>query len=202
MSESATSAQAAESTQPPAGTAEVPATEAADVQSTQPEMNPDELKRLVAELRKENAGHRTRLKKFEADASAAEAAKLSDLERAIKERDAVASELNEAKAQLSRMRVESAVSAAATKAGFVNPADAFGFIDTGRIETADDGTPRNIDALVTEIAKSRPYLLGNQQARPAGSFDTGNGSRPSGSREQQLASLHGKELLAAIRSRS
>jgi len=55
--------------------------------STEPQAgeSPEDYKRMIAELRKENASHRTKLKSFEEAQAAAELAKLGDLEKAQKQ---------------------------------------------------------------------------------------------------------------------
>lgn len=66
------------------------------------------------------------------------------------------------------------VTRAATRLGFVDPTDAIGLLDRASIDHDPDGTPTNVDRLLADLAKTKPYLLARSTPAPAG-FDTGTG---------------------------
>ena len=109
--------------------------------------------KIIADLRKENAQHRTKLKAFEDQQAAADLAKLGDLEKANKQ-------LEQAQAQLKTLQekyVDAQVRLAASEK----------FADTelaamavkGKLEYGDDGLPTNLDKALDELAKNKPLLL-------------------------------------------
>ena len=120
----------------------------------------DDYERMIAELRKENASHRTRLKKFEEDANKATEAQLSKeqlLEKQLSELKAQHEEYTQA--QLERT-INHEVSMEAAKLG-VNPKHLekiARFIDWEDVEV-EDGSPTNIHALVEQLVKDMPELL-------------------------------------------
>jgi hypothetical protein len=67
--------------------------------------------------------------------------------------------------------LHSSVERAAAKIGFVDVSDAYGLLDRTAITFEDDGSPKNIDKLLTDLAKAKPYLVG--RGRPLGSADAG-----------------------------
>jgi hypothetical protein len=69
--------------------------------------------------------------------------------------------------------LRSAVTTEAGKLGFIDPTDAIGLIDRSAVEFAKDGTPQNVDILLTALAKAKPHLIG--RGRPFGSADAGVG---------------------------
>lgn len=87
-----------------------------------------------------------------------EAANKSELEKANERIAAAEKKATEAEARAKRAAVESAVSAAAAKAGFIDPDDARRFIEADSIEF-DGDEPRNLDKLLGALAKSKPHLV-------------------------------------------
>jgi hypothetical protein len=100
-------------------------------------------------------------------------ASLSENER----RDKRLADLERAETDWQRERqdlvLRSSVERQAVKLGFADPTDALGLLDRTSIEYEPDGSPRNVEQLLTALAKGKPYLLA--QRRSAGSFDTGTG---------------------------
>src|SRR5947209_2989494 len=87
-------------TTPQAGNAGEPPPQAGNTPPTEPQAGsgktPDDYERMIAELRKENASHRTKLKKFEDDDALRTQAQMSELEKAQKQ----ATDLQEQQDQL------------------------------------------------------------------------------------------------------
>jgi hypothetical protein len=166
---------------PPAGNGQAPASGAqqgtgagTDAGGTATESDADKAARLErenAELRRENAGHRTKLTAAERAAAQAAQAGMTELERAqadAAEQKRLNTELTE---RLQNQAVQAATVAAATKLNFRNPELAYRLLDRSAIEFNDKGEARNVEHLLREIATADPYLL-----KPAGA-DFGGGNR-------------------------
>lgn len=111
--------------------------------------------------------------KRRADAAEAELqkhrdAQLSELEKANKRAEAAEKARSDAESSLRERTVQSAVVSAAAAANFVNPDLAARLIATSDVELDTDGSPKNAEKLVADLAKQYPYLV-----RSAGSFDQG-----------------------------
>lgn len=172
----ATGSQADTGAQPQVGASQA---QAADGQSSQAD-GPDNasstvdvaaVQRELAEARREAAKHRTDLQKLRDAAKAAEDAKLPEQERMQRR----VSELETAAAEHERERVEWRVQAAVTRSalqlGFQDPVDAFALLDRSAIETDENGAPKNVEKLLNDLIRSKPYLGG--AGRPSGSADGG-----------------------------
>ena len=84
---------------------------------TQAVKSPEDYERMIAELRKENAGARTKLKAFEDAQAAADLAKLGDLEKATKRADNAEKQIQQYKTEL----VNAQVRLAAKDKGIIDP---------------------------------------------------------------------------------
>jgi hypothetical protein len=148
--------------QAPAGNATQPGqapqanTEGKESQST---MSAADYERMIADLRKENASHRTKLKSFEEAQAAAEAAKLSDLEKAQKALADLQTKHAELEKSAKDRSTKAEIRAAAAQHG-IKPELATRLIDTGAIEFGDDGEPKNIGKLLEQLVKDYPELKG------------------------------------------
>lgn len=118
----------------------------------------EDYERMVSELRKENAQHRTELKKFQDAQAAADLAKLGDLERANKQLETVTKQAETFKARIADM----AVQLAAGKLGIRDPEVAATLIRE-KLEIGDDGAPTNADELLKDLLKAKPYLKAEEQ---------------------------------------
>lgn len=154
------------------------------------EIDVEAMRKELAEARREAAKYRTSLRKFEQDQQAKAAenmtaedrhqAQLADLQRQLA-----------AAEQTARDRlVRSAVIAAAAKAGFNDPDDAFHLVDSTAFEIADDGTVSGIDAAIQAIAKSKPYLV---RAKTASSAAAPAGGPQKASEDQLRRELFGNQ---------
>lgn len=171
--------QAATTAQPQEGASQA---QAADAQSSQADGADNEsstdvaaLTRELAEARREAAKHRTEAQKLRTAAQVAEDAKLPEQERQTKR----LAELEKAEADHARERadwqVQQAVTRSAVRLGFQDPIDAFALIDKDAIELDEHGAPRNVDKLMTDLLRAKPYLGAN---RATGSADGGNRGEP------------------------
>jgi hypothetical protein len=168
-------AQAAPNAQPQEGASQTPAVNG---QSSQ-EDGPDNasgtadaaLQRELAEARKEAAKYRTEAQKLRDQAKAADEAKLPELER-LQRRNAELEQANtDHERERSEWRTQAAVTKAALKLGYQDPVDAFALLDRGGLEYDESGAPKNVDKLLTDLLKAKPYLGG--AGRPSGSADGG-----------------------------
>jgi len=160
-SESTTQAQAA------AGTTDQP-TSTVDVAV---------LQRELAEARREAAKHRTDLWKVTD-------AQLSESERLQRRVTELEQERQEAQARDRDRAIRLSALEAAARLGFRDPDLAVRLIDPSAVEVRDDGTPRNVERLLSEVLARSPYL-----ARPGASADFGGGNRGAGPAGTDMNSL-------------
>lgn len=102
-----------------------------------------------------------------------EAANKTELEKATEAITAANTRAERAEAALKNERLTSAVTAAAQKAGFIDPTDAAALVDQSAIEF-DGDAPKNLDKLLGTLAKSKPHLVKEGAPEPTnGSGDGG-----------------------------
>jgi len=108
--------------------------------------------------------------------------KLRELEdsqksEADKQRDKIA-ELERANIEHLQQRqeyvTEYEIRLAASRLGIIDPEAAYKLVDLARIEY-DDGKPKNIDKVLAELVKTRPYLLGAHKSSGDAGAGTGGG---------------------------
>ena len=132
---------------------------------------PDDYERMLADVRKEAAGYRTRLKGFEDAEAQRQQASLSELEKAtntLAERD---KQLSAFKDQL----VLEKVTNAALKKGIIDP-ELAALALKGSLEFGEDGMPTNLEKALDDLLKAKPYLA-QQPARQASSGGATNPGR-------------------------
>lgn len=114
----------------------------------------DDYEKMLAELRKENAMHRTKLKSFEEQEAARQLAALSDAEKTQKQLEQAKQQLQNYKDELVKARVrENAI-----QKGIIDPEIAALALN-GKLEYDDDGMPSNLDQALDALIKSKPYLV-------------------------------------------
>jgi hypothetical protein len=137
-------------------------------------LSPADYDRMIAELRRENATHRTKLKSFEDAQAAADAAKLSDLEKASKRAESAENALKAARARIGASELKMAAQAA----GIIDTDIAAALLST-KVEYGADGEPTNIAELVAGLKKDKPNLFpatnGRTQAAGAAAQNTSSG---------------------------
>lgn len=146
------------SANPPAGAATPTST-----QSSQPTSSGDESLTLedAKKLRSEAANLRKRLKEFEDAKAAAEAASLTDIQKLQRQHETVSKQAEAYRAKIAQMTVQ----IEAQRLGIVDPEVAATLI-SARLEFGDDGAPTNAEALLKDLAKSKPYLVGQPTQQP------------------------------------
>lgn len=127
------------------------------------------IKRMDAALKKANSeakSHRLKAEDLEKYKEQSESAKLSEQERQEATRQKLEKQLADSEEQYKtavrdaqQYRVNTEVRLQAAQLGFSDPGDATKFLDTGEIELDDKGNPTNIDDLLKDLAKSKPYLV-------------------------------------------
>lgn len=141
-------------TEDPGGEGSTPTT------TPEPDMFP---RPYVEELRNESASYRTKLREAEArlaelDAKVKEfeGEKLSEIERAQKERDEAAAARDAALAEARQIRMERMVSKIAANLNFNDPDDALALLPP--LEPGDDGLPSEqaVRGALSTIAKNKP----------------------------------------------
>lgn len=131
----------------------------------------DRAKKLIDKLRGEVKTGRQSAKELEAAKT-----RLTELERAqMTEADRIKADaadkgekLTAAEAALRQERIERLVERSARKLNVVDEDAALRLLDHSKIEFGEDGVPKNIDALLGQLVKDKPYLVA-QEARSGGS---------------------------------
>jgi DNA polymerase III gamma/tau subunit len=158
----------------------------ADESHNKPPKSIEDLERMIAELRKENAGHRTKLKKFEDEERQRTEAQMSEQERLKKQYEELQAEHNDVlEAQFEQM-IDREIERAAIKAGVKpNLLEKVGkLLDWEDIDIDEDsGTAKNIADLVGQLVKDMPELLGKVAPSSGGAT---NPSRSTSSAPKEL----------------
>lgn len=171
----ATEAQAAEVTQPQAG-ADSPSQAEGVKESGTGNSDLAAAVRERDEARREAAKYRTEARKLAEAQTAADEAKLSELEKATKRVAELERQQAESQVRDQERTVQLATLEAASRLNFRNPDLAYRLLDRSEIEF-DDGKPKNVEKLLKALLEKEPYLAKTAQA------DYGGGNRgttPSG----------------------
>lgn len=139
--------------------------------------DPAALQRELDEARRDAAAARTELKGYKDKESAAAEATKSEIQKATERAERAERELEEARSTNRALVIQRATVEAARRMGFRNPEIAHRLVSDSEIEVDDKGNPKNLDALLTKIATSEPYLINGQA--PGGKPDLGGGPRGS-----------------------
>ena len=162
---------------------------AGDTEQEQAQPDVDALLREIKALRKENAKWRTQLRSTEEQQQAKAKAEMTELER-------LQTELREAqdartRAEQARLQtaVKSQVIAAAAKAGYNDPEDAYRMIDPSTLDVDDDGAVGGLDEAVKTLLKSKPYLAKQATGTYSPTNPAGGASREND--QARLARIYG-----------
>jgi len=116
------------------------------------------------------------------EAARAELSKLADEKKteAERERDkriAAEARIQEMEAKTRDAEVRHAVLLTASKLGVHDPEDAFRLIDRGELSFDDQGMPENIEEVLKDLIKRKPYLVGatSPNGSPANPASNGHG---------------------------
>lgn len=177
------------------GGAEPPADPPAERTFTQTELDRIVQER-VARVKREAPADYEELKAKAEKFDAAEADKLSELEKAQQAREAAEKRAAEALARANKRLVEAAVIAEAAAQNALKPEHMPRLIDTGSVTVGDDGQVTGVQEALKSFLEANPEYVG--KGRPAtGSVDQGaRGSTPGITRED-LAKMSSAEIVKA-----
>ena len=152
---------------------------------------PERLRKMLADIRKSEAAHRTEAKELRQWREERERNDLSDSERKDKEIAKHQEIAAKATAENQRLRVERAVDREAARLG-IDPDVASRLIDWSDLEYDDDGKPKNATKLLEALVKDKPYLVtGTPTAAAAAASQNGNGATGNGSSPNVARQLGG-----------
>jgi len=101
-----------------------------------------------------------RLKELEDAETVRKQADLTETQKATEAKVAAENKAQELQGELRIERIKNAVLAAAAKASFADPLDAYAMIDQATLEIDDAGKVTGVDEAIKALAKAKPYLLG------------------------------------------
>lgn len=137
----------------------------------------DGLKKELTDTRRENQNLRRRLRELEEKLQADEDAKLSELERAVRDRDTWKIKYEGLVSSLKRERLTARAMEVAGKLGAIEPAAVAKLVSLDDVDFDDELTPRNVDELIAALKKEHPRLFsaspghgngGNRDEKPRG----------------------------------
>jgi flagellar biosynthesis GTPase FlhF len=139
----------------------LPTTSQADESHNKSTKSADDYERMIAELRKENAGHRTRLKKVEEEETKRAEAQLTKEQLLEKQYNDLKAQHEEYTQAQTERTIKHEVALEAAKLG-VNPKHldrVARFIDWEEIEVDEQGHPTNVREVVEQLVKDMPELI-------------------------------------------
>lgn len=139
-----------------------------------------ELQAKLAQFEKDNRAFREERRQREEVDRQAQEAKLSEAEKQARSLGRLETENADLRRQLQEERTRNRTTAAASKLGFRDPGDALKLLDHAAIEFDADGSPKNLEKLLSDLLKSKDYLAaaapprtGTPTLGPRGTADTG-----------------------------
>lgn len=147
--------QAPQGSQPPAGTGGQP-----NDQASGGGKSVADLEKMIADLRSENAKHRTENKDLKEFKDKAEADKLTETQRLQKEAKDAADKAAATEARLKETQTRRAIERAARKLNIVDEEAAYALLDKAKLEYDETGEATNAQALLEELVKVKTYLVG------------------------------------------
>jgi hypothetical protein len=145
---------------------------AADPKTDDEPFDKDRALATIRKLRENEKATKTQLKELEdlrAKVKAAEDKDKSDVEKLAGTARETADKLTAAERRAADLSLQLTVERAAGKLGFHDPDDAYRLIDRKAVELDDDGDPKNVEALLKDLAKAKPHLVKG---------DDGDGKKP------------------------
>lgn len=149
--------------------------------------------RMIAELRKENATHRTKLKSFEEAEEAAKMAAMGDLDKERKLRETAETKLKEQQQKLIDAQVRLA---AQSKGVHPDALDLVALALNGKLDASAADFDAKLDAAIDELLTAKPMLKvsesGARYAPPTGANNPGraNVTQPGTLQPGQTVSLN------------
>jgi hypothetical protein len=166
---------------PQAGNPTTPQTPQAGKPSDLEALTPTELAQMVRELRRESGGYRTKLTKFEQDERDRQQAQLSEVEKRDARIRELEGHLTAAQTKERDYALRDGIAEIVARDDFPATPVASGarllkLLDPDAIQWSEDGTPKNLPALLAGLVRSDPYLFRAKERRPgpgdAGHFGT------------------------------
>ncbi len=149
-----------------------------DPTTTTSQKSSDDYERMIAELRKENASHRVKAKELDELKARLESEKLSESEKLQKQLADYQARESDLTRQLQEHRVRSAVFAQASALSIIDVDAAAKLLDWSEIDYDGNGNPTNVDTLLKQLVKAKPYLV-NQQQQQRQAPTSGGATNPS-----------------------
>jgi hypothetical protein len=152
----------------------------------------------LARERKKFADYEELKKKAEAH-DAAEAEKLTEIERATKEREDALAEIAKLRQERDTEKITSALVAEAVKQGAKNTDAVLRAVDKTEVTVGDDGQVAGAEEAVKSLLAEIPELVGSSSS---GTGDAGQGARgsgPSGVTQSQLESMTAEQIASALK---
>lgn len=130
----------------------------------------EELRAALKRANAESADRRKRLEQLEAEEKKRSEAQLSEVEKATKRAEAAEAKLTAQMQTLRTQAIRHAVEAEASKAGFIDPADATALADMSAVQYDEDtGKVIGADAAVKALSKAKSHLV--KQGTPPPNID-------------------------------
>lgn len=198
---------AAETTEPKPAEPEQPAPAQAagqeDAQAADSDREPAATESLIAELRREAAAYRRRLRETEQLSERMR----RELEEKLAEREARLAELEAellvARREAQERAVRAEVLARAASRGALYPELVWSALDWSRLEFDEQGQPANLDVLLDEIAQRYPVLFSGTPRTSPANVARGQTERTvirrSDLRDRAFWERHRDEILVALR---
>lgn len=136
---------------------------------------------------KEAQSIRAKLRELEKADEERRKAAMTEEEKAKAELEALRAEAASLKAERQSMLVSAAVQSAALKVGIVDPEAAIKLLDPSALKLDADGRPTNAEDALRELAKAKPYLLG--QTGGSSTTNPGRGDAAAIGQEDELRSI-------------
>jgi hypothetical protein len=128
-------------------------------QVEQTTLDAEALLREVKALRREAANWRTKLRHAEEAEAERQRSEMTELDRIKADLEAERQARAQAEQRQRDQLIRTQVIAAAAKAGFNDPEDAFRMLDVTTFEVDDAGKVDGLDSALQALAKSKPYLV-------------------------------------------
>ena len=161
-------------TETQAVTTTTPTTPEAQAADGKQQISQQDFERIVSDLRKENASHRTKLKKFEEDEAKRTEAQLTEQQLLQKKAADLQALYDSTLREKQDMAVNLKVQALSSSLGIVD-AETAALLIKPKIEYDENNAPKNIETLLKDLLKEKPFLAG----RAATTTANGNATNPS-----------------------
>jgi hypothetical protein len=140
---------------------------------SQQQLSQADYERMIADLRRENASHRTKLKAFEDEEAKRQQATLSEQQKLEKKLADLQSQHDNALRASQERLIQYEVRLQAASLGIVDPDAATKLVDWAAIDYDDAGNPTNLDKLLKDLLKAKPYLAGRAASTSGGATNPG-----------------------------